>query len=123
MSKRAQVPFLASVGAAALMLIPFTQQPLLLGVLLLLKMPESVRFMVASGQHVDKVRATLARISRDALNAGSFAMTEAAPQTSMRYRIRSIPTMALFRHGQEIARTSGAMSSADIQRWVRSHLD
>ena len=49
--------------------------------------------------------------------------TEAAPQTSMRYRIRSIPTMALFRHGQEIARTSGAMSSADIQRWVRSQLD
>ena len=48
--------------------------------------------------------------------------TEAAQQTSMRHRIRSIPTMALFRQGQEIARTSGAMSSADIQRWVRSHL-
>lgn len=55
--------------------------PLLLGVLLLLKMPESVRFMVANNHAVDKVRATLARISRDALNAGSFALTEAAPQT------------------------------------------
>ncbi|SPV02624.1 MFS transporter [Burkholderia cenocepacia] len=55
--------------------------PLLLGVLLLLKMPESVRFMVATGQSVDKIRATLARISRDALNAGSFALAEAAPQT------------------------------------------
>ena len=48
--------------------------------------------------------------------------TEAAPKTSLRYRIRSIPTMALFRQGQEIARTSGAMSAADIQRWVRSQL-
>ncbi len=48
--------------------------------------------------------------------------TEAAPQTSVRYRIRSIPTMALFRQGQEIARTSGAMSAADIQRWVSSQI-
>lgn len=48
--------------------------------------------------------------------------TEAAPQTSMRYRIRSIPTMALFKQGVELARTSGAMSSADIARWVRSQL-
>lgn len=48
--------------------------------------------------------------------------TEAAPQTSVRYRIRSIPTLALFRQGQEIARTSGAMSAADIQRWVSSQI-
>ena len=48
--------------------------------------------------------------------------TEASPQTSVRHRIRSIPTMALFRNGAEVARTSGAMSAADIQRWVRSHL-
>ncbi len=48
--------------------------------------------------------------------------TEAAPQTGARYGIRSIPTMALFRNGSEIARTSGAMSAADIERWVRSQL-
>ncbi len=48
--------------------------------------------------------------------------TEAAPNTSVRYRIRSIPTMALLRHGQEIARTSGAMSAADIERWVSSQI-
>ena len=48
--------------------------------------------------------------------------TEAAPQTGARYRIRSIPTMALFRNGAEIARTSGAMSAADIERWVRGQL-
>jgi thioredoxin 2 len=46
--------------------------------------------------------------------------TEAAPKTSVRHQIRSIPTMALFRNGQEVARTSGAMSAADIQHWVDS---
>ena len=46
--------------------------------------------------------------------------TDASPQTSARFRIRSIPTLALFRNGVEVARTSGAMSAADIQRWVNS---
>jgi thioredoxin 2 len=46
--------------------------------------------------------------------------TEAAPQTSMRYRIKSIPTMALFKNGVEIARMSGALSAADIIRWVNT---
>ncbi|MEM5342014.1 MFS transporter [Paraburkholderia azotifigens] len=55
--------------------------PLLLGIALLLKMPESVRFMVASNQPVERIRATLARISQQAMNAGSFVMTETAPQT------------------------------------------
>lgn len=44
--------------------------------------------------------------------------TEASPRTSVRHRIRSIPTMVLFRGGEEVARHSGAMSSADILRWV-----
>ena len=55
--------------------------PLVLGVVLLMKMPESVRFMVANNQPVDRIRATLARVSQQALNAGSFVMTETAPQT------------------------------------------
>jgi thioredoxin 2 len=46
--------------------------------------------------------------------------TEAAPETSMRYRIRSIPTMALFKNGVEVARISGALSAADIIRWVNT---
>jgi thioredoxin 2 len=36
--------------------------------------------------------------------------------------IRGIPTMILFHGGKEIARTSGAMSSAQIVRWVRERL-
>lgn len=36
--------------------------------------------------------------------------------------IRGIPTMILFHRGKEIARTSGAMSSGQIVRWVRERL-
>jgi thioredoxin 2 len=37
--------------------------------------------------------------------------------------IRSIPTMVLFRNGQEVGRQSGAMMAGDIVRWVRSQLE
>ena len=36
------------------------------------------------------------------------------PQVSSRYGIRSIPTMALFRGGQEVKRLQGAMPAAQI---------
>ncbi|KIF82085.1 thioredoxin TrxC [Noviherbaspirillum autotrophicum] len=39
-----------------------------------------------------------------------------------RYAIRSIPTLALFHQGREIARQAGAMGAGDIVRWVRAHL-
>ena len=48
--------------------------------------------------------------------------TEAHPQPAAQFNIRSIPTMVLFKDGKEAARQSGAMSSADIVRWVRSGL-
>ena len=37
-----------------------------------------------------------------------------------RLGIRGIPTMILFRSGKEVARVSGAMSSADILNWAQS---
>ena len=46
--------------------------------------------------------------------------TEAEQQIAGRYSIRGIPTMILFRGGEEIARTSGAMSAAQIVDWARS---
>jgi thioredoxin 2 len=46
--------------------------------------------------------------------------TEAEPALGGRFAIRSIPTLILFRQGREIARQSGALSSADIVRWVRA---
>jgi thioredoxin 2 len=46
--------------------------------------------------------------------------TDAAPKTSVRYRIKSIPTMALFKNGIEVARMSGAVTASDIVRWIDS---
>ena len=46
--------------------------------------------------------------------------TEANPQVAAPYNIRSIPTMVLFKDGNEAARVSGAMGAADIVRWVQS---
>lgn len=48
--------------------------------------------------------------------------TEAEPSLGSRFGIRSIPTLALFVDGKEIARQSGAMSENDIVRWTESHL-
>ena len=48
--------------------------------------------------------------------------TEAAPQASVRQRIRSIPTLVLYHRGQEVARRSGALSAQDITAWLRQQL-
>jgi AAHS family 4-hydroxybenzoate transporter-like MFS transporter len=55
--------------------------PILHGVLLLLRMPESVHFMVAKGEPVARIRAILMLISLEAINVRGFARTERAPQT------------------------------------------
>lgn len=48
--------------------------------------------------------------------------TDANPKTSVAQRIRSIPTLALYRAGREVARQSGAMSAGDLVRWVQARL-
>jgi len=48
--------------------------------------------------------------------------TEAEQQLGAQYGIRSIPTLALFRGGREIARQPGAMGAQDIVNWARAHL-
>ncbi|NPC54517.1 thioredoxin TrxC [Caenimonas soli] len=48
--------------------------------------------------------------------------TDEATTLGARYQIRSIPTLALFMNGREVARQPGAMGAADIVRWARSQL-
>ena len=48
--------------------------------------------------------------------------TEAVQNLGARFNIRSIPTLALFVGGREMARQAGGMSAADIVRWTRSNL-
>ena len=46
--------------------------------------------------------------------------TEAEQSIAAQFAIRSIPTLVLFRDGQEIARQPGAMQVSGITRWVES---
>jgi thioredoxin 2 len=45
--------------------------------------------------------------------------TEVEQGLAGQFGIRSIPTLALFRGGSEVARQSGTMGAADIVRWVQ----
>lgn len=44
--------------------------------------------------------------------------TEASQALGARFNIRSIPTLALFANGREVARQAGAMGAPDIVRWA-----
>ena len=46
--------------------------------------------------------------------------TEAEQQLGAQFNIRSIPTLALFHMGREVARQAGAMGTADIVRWTQN---
>jgi len=47
--------------------------------------------------------------------------SDASPQASAAYGIRSIPTLILFAQGTEVARVSGAMPAGELIAWVRRH--
>ena len=48
--------------------------------------------------------------------------TDAVPELGERYKIRSIPTMAVFGGAREVARESGARPAADIEAFIQSAL-
>lgn len=47
--------------------------------------------------------------------------TEEAQELGARYNIRSIPTLAIFKNGREMARQAGAMDVAGIVSWARAN--
>jgi thioredoxin 2 len=57
-----------------------------------------------------------------AANAGKYLVlkvnTDALSELADRYTIRSIPTMAVFAGGREVARTAGARPAADIEAFI-----
>jgi thioredoxin 2 len=61
-----------------------------------------------------------------ATTAGRYTIvkvnTDELPELGDRYGIRSIPTMAVFADGREIARTSGARPARDIESFVQHAL-
>jgi len=48
--------------------------------------------------------------------------TEENPQVSAQFGIRSIPTMILFKNGQEVDRVSGALPANQIAQWVSQYI-
>jgi len=48
--------------------------------------------------------------------------TEREQQLSAQLGIRSIPTLILFKNGQEAARMAGAMDLSNLLAWTRQHL-
>jgi thioredoxin 2 len=46
--------------------------------------------------------------------------TDAEQALAARYGIRAIPTLVLFRNGQEVKRSSGAMDAGTLVRWVNT---
>jgi len=46
--------------------------------------------------------------------------TEDMQELAARHNIRSIPTLALFKGGREVARQAGAMDATSIVQWARS---
>jgi thioredoxin 2 len=46
--------------------------------------------------------------------------TDAERELAARYGIRAIPTLVLFRNGQEVKRSSGAMDAGSLARWIQT---
>ena len=48
--------------------------------------------------------------------------TDAEAELAGRFGIRSIPTLVMIKHGCETARMSGAVSAAQLTRWIEQNL-
>ena len=64
------------------------------------------------------------KVSQDMQGKARFVKvnTEDEQGLAATYNIRSIPTLAVFAGGREIARQPGAMSAPDLARWVSAAL-
>ena len=47
--------------------------------------------------------------------------TEEQQALAAQYNIRSIPTLAVFKHGQELGRSAGAMDLNSLKRWASQY--
>ncbi len=48
--------------------------------------------------------------------------TEQEQMLAGQFNIRSIPTIALFHHGKEVARQAGAMDQSSLIQWVQQYI-
>ncbi len=83
-------------------------------------LPVLVDFWAAWCGPCHAVAPELERLARERAGEAVVAKvdTDALPEVAGRFGIRGIPTMILFRRGQEASRVSGAMPAAEIARRV-----
>ena len=46
-----------------------------------------------------------------------------APDTPMRYHIRNVPTMMIFKNGEVVSTKMGAMTRTKLAEWLEEHAD
>jgi thioredoxin 1 len=46
-----------------------------------------------------------------------------APHTAQTYGIQSIPTLAVFKNGEEVDRVIGGLPKAMLEKFVKKHID
>jgi len=65
---------------------------------------------------------TYAQVSAQMDSKARFIKVNTDEQQALgsQYAIRSIPTLAVFRGGKEVARMSGALPAVELKRWVES---
>ena len=87
-------------------------------------LPVVVDFWAPWCGHCRMMAPELDKVARDA--AGEWLVvkvnTEAVPELGDRFRIQSIPTLAVFQDGREVHRAAGARPAADIRAFVSAHL-
>ncbi|WKE66096.1 thioredoxin TrxC [Gallaecimonas kandeliae] len=64
------------------------------------------------------------QVAKELAGQVSFAKVDTmqAPAASGSFGIRSIPTLILFKDGQELARVSGALQASQLKTWLAQQL-
>lgn len=67
---------------------------------------------------------TFAQLAKKYTNHVLFVKlnTEEEQSIAAQFGIRSIPTLAFFKNGQEVNRLSGALGHGDLDRYIQQHL-